>query len=201
MTDDKHPRFEEFSKLPESLIPTALQVARFAQHYIEFGSSVFFKWSEFKEAVNNYPGDDLEYDGFSNNRINQQGQTVEALVDKIVDYTRVVLNVNLTATDIAELTRIILNMLTNLEGAQKNNLAHFNNTGTDPHWLYKILFAFPNPDLPDYFYSLVMTIKLQKAVGDEAWWFRLAKETKGDISADIDAMRLIVKKGFRDPQN
>ncbi|KAF9257992.1 delta-endotoxin CytB, partial [Marasmius fiardii PR-910] len=145
-------------------------------------------------------GDDLRADGFSNTRIYQDGQTIEAFVKKIVDFLGVALAVNLTPEDIARLVEHIERILTNLEVAKENNWAHFNNTGASPSWMYQIRFAFPYPDLPDYFYSLVTTIKFQaNSVRDETWWFQLTKETKGNVSADVDAMRLMVKKGFMDP--
>ncbi|KAF9256868.1 delta-endotoxin CytB [Marasmius fiardii PR-910] len=192
--------FDEFSKLPGHLVPTSLQVAKFASHYLDLNPPKSFQWPKFQEAVASYRGDDLALIKYDNNTIYQQERTVEIMVDKIVDFLKLALGVVLSAADIAALTQTILTTFTNLKVAESKNFADFTKTATNSSWQYRIQFAFPNPDLPDYFYSLVTTIKLQAAVHEETWWFGLKKETSSNFSAEIDSMRLAVQKGFKDPR-
>ncbi|KAF9256852.1 delta-endotoxin CytB [Marasmius fiardii PR-910] len=192
--------FDEFSKLPGPLVPTSLQVAKFASHYLDLNPPKSFKWPEFQQAVASYTGDDLALIKYDNNTIYQQERTVEIMVDKIVDFLKLALGVVLSAADIAALTQTILTTFTNLKVAESKNFADFTKTATNSSWQYRIQFAFPNPDLPDYFYSLVTTIKLQAEVHEETWWFQLVKETSSNFSAEIDSMRLAVQKGFKDPK-
>ena len=62
-----------------------------------------------------------------------------------------------------------------------------------------MLFSVPNPDLPDWFYTLVTTIKLEADIQNESSWWGLVSSSSQNFSADISAMELIVQKGFRNP--
>ncbi|KAF9258012.1 delta-endotoxin CytB [Marasmius fiardii PR-910] len=186
MADTKHLYSGDFPKLPISLLETAMQVGSFMNQFDGPVDPWYFEWVEFKEAVNSYRGDDLKYDGFSNGRFNQDGGTIKAMVAKIADFIRVALAFHLPGEDFYDLVESI-EEFTNSKVAQENNWADFKNTGTHPHLVYRgASFEFSNPDWPDYFYSLVMTVRLSEPVGD--------------ISAEVDAMRLLVKKGFKAPK-
>ncbi|KAF9258010.1 delta-endotoxin CytB [Marasmius fiardii PR-910] len=200
MTDDKL-YFDRFSKRLGDLDPTFLQVAKFASHSVDLNEPKAFNWPKFQRSVSQYQGDDLLLEKFNNLDLSPQEQTVEDLITKIVDFLLSAFGVLLMPVEIDALTQTIETTFTNLKDAKKNNWADFKQTGSNSSWEYRIHFAFPNPNLPDYFYTLVTTIKLGADVTDEDWWFKLTTETKGNFSVDSDAMRLIVKKGFKDPQN
>ncbi|KAF9256862.1 delta-endotoxin CytB, partial [Marasmius fiardii PR-910] len=115
--------FDEFSKLPGPLVPTSLQVAKFASHYLDLNPPKSFKWPEFQQAVASYQGDDLALIKYDNNTIYQQERTVQIMVDKIVDFLKLALGVVLSAADIAALTQTILTTFTNLKVAESKNFA------------------------------------------------------------------------------
>ncbi|KAK7032131.1 hypothetical protein VNI00_013305 [Paramarasmius palmivorus] len=206
--------FDQFSKLPPNLVITAIEVTKFAAHYVNLEDPKSFKWQEFLDGINSYPGklivpnslqikcDDLAMDKFQNNTINQQTATVQTMVDKIVDFLRVVLSVALSGADIAALAKNIETTFTDLRTAKENGWADFSKSSSSNNssWQYRVQFAFPNPDLPDYFYSLVTTIKLEADIKEESSWWGLESSTQKNFSAVIDAMQLIVSQGFKDPR-
>ncbi|KAJ3845858.1 delta-endotoxin CytB [Lentinula lateritia] len=187
---------------------TAMQVMQFSGHFVDLKQPKTFHWDQFLNGINNYKGmsidcvtfsrlrlsllvlgDDLMFDKYQNNRINQQSATVSTMVDKIVDFLCVVLSVALTEKDISALSKNFETTFTNLENARDNGWADFS----------MMLFAFPNPDLPDFFYSLVTTIKLEADIKEEKSWWGLVHSDRRNFAATIDAMELIVLRGFKNP--
>ncbi|KZT27157.1 volvatoxin A2 precursor [Neolentinus lepideus HHB14362 ss-1] len=205
MSDDLS-YFNEFSKLPENLVPTSLQVLKFSGHYVKLENNSekkWFDWKGFQEAINSYKGDDLTFDKFKSNKINQSEATVSTMVDKIVAFLRDALSVALSAKDVIALRANIESTFTNLEEAKERGWADFSSSssGHNSSWEYRVLFAFPNEDLPNFFYSLVTTIILEADIKEESSWWGLVSSSKKNFSSQIDAMELVVMKGFRDPTN
>ncbi|KAJ3814067.1 delta-endotoxin CytB [Lentinula aff. lateritia] len=219
MSDDPT-TFNQFSKLPQNLVMTAMQVMQFSGHFVDLKQPKTFRWDQFLNGINNYKGmsidcvtfsrlrlsllvlgDDLTFDKYQNNRINQQSATVSTMVDKIVDFLCVVLSVALTEKDISALSKNIETTFTNLENARDNGWADFSmsSSSSNSSWEYQVLFAFPNPDLPDFFYSLVTTIKLEADIKEEKSWWGLVHSDRRNFAATIDAMELVVLRGFKNP--
>ncbi|KAJ4491184.1 volvatoxin A2 precursor [Lentinula edodes] len=193
--------FNQFSKLPNNLVMTSIQVMQFSGHFVDLKEPKQFHWDEFLASINSYKGDDLTFDKYQNNTINQQTATVSVMVGKIVDFLSVVLSVALSEKDIDALTKNIQTTFTNLKEAKDHGWADFSTSSTSSNssWEYRVLFAFPNPDLPDFFYSLVTTIKLEADINEETSWWGLENNTEKNFSATIDGMELVVMQGFKDP--
>jgi hypothetical protein len=196
--------FDNFSKLPPHLVPTSMQVTQFASNFVktEQDGRKSFSWPDFQQAVSEYPGDDLAIDKFQNNGLHPGEKTVSTVVDQIVDFLRVAVGVFLSAADIEALKGTIEIAFTNLREMSSRGFVDFkqSNGGPNSSLEYRIQIAFPNPDLPDYFYSLVTTIKLEANISDESEWWELSRDSSKNFSATIGAMRLIVTKGFRNPK-
>ncbi|EPQ55391.1 delta-endotoxin CytB [Gloeophyllum trabeum ATCC 11539] len=186
--------FNEFSKLPSALVTTT--------DALENGDEQkWFDWDGFHTAINGYKGDDLTFDKFKSNKINQSTATVSTMVDKIVTFMRDALSVVLLDKDVTALKANIEATFTNLKEAKDKGWADFSKSSSaeNSSWEYRVLFAFPNPDLEDFFYSLVTTIKLEADITEESSWWGLTSSTSRNFSSAIDAMELVVMKGFRDP--
>nr|VEU13569.1 delta-endotoxin CytB [Schizophyllum commune] len=157
-----------------------------------------FDWGGFKNAVNGYKGDDLTFDKFKENTIARSDATVKVMVDKIVKFLLEALSV---VIDAGELAATIEATFTNLKSAKSNGWADFSKSSASSNssWEYRILFAVPNAELEDFFYSLVTTIKLEADITEESSWWGLVSSSSKNFSATIDAMELVVQKGFRNP--
>lgn len=200
MSDDDPIYFDQFSRLPGNLLSTAIQVMKFASNFLNVATTVF-DWQGFLDAINAYRGSDLALSKYQNNSIHQQTATVEVMVNKIVDFLRSALSVVLTSTEIEALRANVEATFTNLETATDEGWASFsyNNIAQNSSYEYRVLFAFPNADLPDWFYSLVTTIKLTADIREQSSWWGLVSSSSKNFSAEITAMELIVQQGFVNP--
>ncbi|KAI0827133.1 delta-endotoxin CytB [Trametes gibbosa] len=191
--------FQPFSKLPAPLVPTSLQVMKYTGNFVKVtNDKKAFDWAAFKNSVNAYKGDDLTFDKFKESTIARSDATVKVMVDKIVKFLLEALAV---VIDAGELAATIEATFTNLKSAKSNGWADFNKSSTSSNssWEYRIMFAVPNPDLADFFYSLVTTIKLEANIQEESSWWGLVSSSSKNFSAIIDAMELVVTKGFKNP--
>ncbi|KAI4527791.1 delta-endotoxin CytB [Schizophyllum commune] len=198
-TDEDSKYFQPFSKLPSPLVPTSLQVMKFSGNFVKVSNDKkAFDWGGFKNAVNGYKGDDLTFDKFKENTIARSDATVKVMVDKIVKFLLEALSV---VIDAGELAATIEATFTNLKSAKSNGWADFSKSSASSNssWEYRILFAVPNAELEDFFYSLVTTIKLEADITEESSWWGLVSSSSKNFSATIDAMELVVQKGFRNP--
>ncbi|KAH0591781.1 hypothetical protein MHUMG1_10480 [Metarhizium humberi] len=198
-------KFDAFSKLPRDLVNTSKQVMKFAGAYVRVdaeGKIRSFDWKSFKTAVDNYEGDDLTFDKFKTITISRSENTVTTMVDKIVTFLAEALSFEMDEHSIKELATTIETTYTNLKEKSSKGFLDFSKSDErhNSSWEYRIQFAFPNPDLPDNFYSLVTTILLEADVVNlEEWWGLVASSSK-TFSATIDAMELVVEKGFMKPK-
>lgn len=173
---------------------------KYAGAYLKFEQDkVWFDWGSFTTSVNNYKGEDLTFDKYKNTTIASSESTVSTMVERIVKFLVEALSVVLDQKDITSLRTTIETTFTNLKEKSSNGFLDFNksNDGHNSSWEYRVQFAFPNLDLPDYFYSLVTTIKLEADVSEESEWWGLVASSSKNFSAVIDAMELVVKKGFK----
>ncbi|KAJ8077080.1 hypothetical protein PM082_001503 [Marasmius tenuissimus] len=194
--------FDSQFQLPDQLISIAREVTSFAGHFVESREPKAFKWTEFKNSVDEYPGDDLTFNKFKSSSIDRQEATVSDMAQKIVDALRLTISPNLTGENIVALYKSLEKTSTSLDVAKTSGWADFSksSSGSESSWQYRVQFAFPNPDLPSYIYSLVTTIKLEADIKDEASWRGLQSDTKKNFSAEIEAIEFLVMKGFESPQ-
>ena len=159
-----------------------------------------FDWPGFKSAIDSYKGDDLSFDKFKVTTIARSEATVSIMVNKIAQFLLDALSVVIDKT---ELSATIEATFTNLKSASFNGWANFSksNNSQNSSWEYRVLFSVPNPDLPNWFYSLVTTIKLEADIQEEESWWGLVSSSSHNFSADISAMELIVQEGFHNPDN
>lgn len=210
--------FDQFSKLPPNLLPTAIQVVRFSSNFLDV-DTFEFKWQDSVDAINAYKGgsdaqpfpllitdiylptgDDLAYSKYKDFKIYQQTATVDVMVNKIVEFLRITLSVVLSPGDIDALRANIEATFTNLKQASDSGWASFSGScNGSTSYEYRVLFAFPNPDLPDWFYGLVTTIKLTANIMAPSSWWDLVSSSSHNFAADIGAMELVVQQGFRNP--
>ncbi|KAM3457072.1 hypothetical protein MY5147_008952 [Beauveria neobassiana] len=202
MANQKSTKFDNFSKLPSGLVHTSLEVTKYAGDYLKLEKDKsWYDWKSFKQSLDQYKGDDLTFDKYKEVTIDQHERTVQIMVDQIVKYLVDVLSIALGAAEIKALTATIQATFTTLKEKSSHGWLNFNKSsnGTNSSWEYRIQFAFPNPDIPDYFYALITTIKLEADITDESEWWGLVASSSKNFSAEIKAMELIVKEGFKDP--
>ncbi len=193
--------FDQFSKLPETLEPTLTEVIKFVSHSVKSNDPTDtkrFNWKDFKAALDHYPGADLTFDMFKTTVVSQTDPTaVSMVVKKIAQFLFDALQAEV---DLHELETTIEATFTHLREKKDKGVADFSKGSSEGNssWEYRAVFAIPLANLSNYFYGLVMTIKLEGDVADEESW-DLRGSTPKNFSATIDLMRLVVTAGFRDP--
>lgn len=155
------PVFDGFSKLSSSLATTGSEVTKFSEAFVKPTSSnqvASLDWTGFKSAIDNYKGDNLAFDKFKVATITRNEITVKIMVDKVIGFIQQALSVTIAVT---ELTTTIEATFTDLKSAKAKGWADFSQSSTsgNSYWEYRAHFALPNPDLAEWFYSLVATIK------------------------------------------
>ncbi|PBK98724.1 volvatoxin A2 precursor [Armillaria gallica] len=182
--------FDQFSKLPETLEPTLTEVIKFVGHSNDPTDTKRFNWKDFKAALDHYPGADLTFDMFKTTVVSQTDPTAVSMVVKKIAH----------GGDLHELETTIEATFTHLKEKKEKGVADFSKGSSEENssWEYRAVFAIPLADLSNYFYGLVMTIKLEGDVEDEESW-DLRGSTPRNFSATIDLMRLVVTAGLRDP--
>jgi len=202
MSDGKSTEFDVFSKLPAHLVTTNLQVMKFARKYIklEGDDKRWFDWPSFRSAVDGYNGDDLKLDNIKTTTIAQSESTVKTMVDKIVEYLVGVLMVVVDGSAIQSLTAAIEATFANLKKNSSSGFLDFDTSsnGQNSSWEYRTFIVLPDPKFLDTFYSSVTTIRLVANVTTKVEWWGLVKHTS-NFSAIINAMQLVVKEGFTNP--
>lgn len=110
-----------------------------------------------------------------------------------------VLSVSMEEGTVRALISTIEPAFINLKEKSWNGFLDLNNSndGHNSSWEYRIQLAFPIPDKPDCFYSLVTTINLGVDTSNESEWRGLVPSSSKIFSATIDVMELIVMKSFQ----
>jgi hypothetical protein len=124
------------------------------------------------------------------------------MAEKMVKFLVEALGVVMDESAVKALTSTIEATFTDLKEKSLNGSLYFSKS-SDGHNLsceYRIRFAFPNPDLPDYFHSLVTTMKLEADMSSESDWWGLVGSSSKSFSSTIDAMKLVVVRGFKCPK-
>ncbi|KAF6817203.1 hypothetical protein CPLU01_13650 [Colletotrichum plurivorum] len=147
-------KLDAFSKLPHALVPASIEVAKYARAYVNSRPT--------KTSSKAHAGDDLVFNKFKSTTIAPSESTVQIMAERIVKFLFDVLSVSMQEGDIRALISTIEATFINLKEKSSNGFLDFNNSndGHNSSWEYRIQPAFPIPDKPEYFYSLVTTIKL-----------------------------------------
>nr|QJI08303.1 delta-endotoxin [Beauveria bassiana] len=202
MANQSSTKFDIFSKLPTWLLHTSSQVMAYAGDYLKLDlEGKWYDWTSFKQSLDQNASGDITFDKYKEVTIDQHERTVKIMVDQIVSFLVDVLSVTPSRHELKALNKTIQATFTTLKEKSSHGWLNFNKS-TDHHnssWEYRIQFAFPNPDIPDYFYALITTIKLEADITDESEWWGLVFFTKKSFSAKIHSIELVVKEGFKDP--
>ncbi|PIL27370.1 transporter [Ganoderma sinense ZZ0214-1] len=190
--------FDEFSKLPAPLIPAAAKIMKLSNAYVVFNESqkvTSFNWGGFKDAVVAHPGTDLAFDKLQSTSITNQTASVDDMAGKIAQFLVDTFALKSNNTD--GLKAQINSAFNNLNKKESSGwFSSYKNEGHGSSWEYRIVFALPNPDHADWFYSVVSTIKLTADILETQGWFGLTSESKHNFTADITAMELVVNKSY-----
>ncbi|PIL27518.1 transporter [Ganoderma sinense ZZ0214-1] len=190
--------FDEFSKLPAPLIPAAAKIMKLSNRFVVFDDAqkvTSFNWGGFKDAVVAHPGTNLAFDKLQATSITNQTASVDDMASKIAQF--LVDTFALKANNTDGLRAQINSAFNNLEKKENSGwFSSYHNEGHGSSWEYRIVFALPNPDHADWFYSVVSTIKLTADILETRGWFGLTSESKHNFTADITAMELVVNKSY-----
>ncbi|EJP62706.1 volvatoxin A2 precursor [Beauveria bassiana ARSEF 2860] len=202
MSDPATIKFDSFSKLPTWLLPTSSQVMAYAGNYDKSDlEGIRFDWNSFKQSIGQNASGDIAFDKEKVVTIDRQDRTVQTMVDQIVSFLADALSYPMSQHDIKALNKTIQTTFYNLKNKSSYGFLNFSST-TDHHnssWTYNINFAFPNPDIPNYFNSLISTVILEADITDVSEWWGLEFNTTKSFSAKIHSIELVVKKGFANP--
>ncbi|KAL0060784.1 hypothetical protein AAF712_012427 [Marasmius tenuissimus] len=190
--------FDDLSKVRPDLVPTALQLSRFAGHYLRLGNPNWFDWESFLQAVLRYNGNDLLLLRPNQARGMDIGQIVpfdegEGELIKgdsrepnhgLPVYRNVVIPLTQIVDWIAQFITTVVGMpinrneifakveygFTNLQWASQRGFASFRSTstGTNSSWEYRITFEAPLSG--DRFLSFVSTLELAADIRTESSW-------------------------------
>lgn len=138
-------------------------MVKFVSEHIKYDSDddvTVPNWQDFLTAVTNYNSDDLSFDQFRDETINQSNSTVEEIVARIVAFLLDVIGPKLDNAGTTGLTTTIENALRDLQLSKDNGWANFNQQSSGKSsWEYRLLFSITDPELPGSFYALATTIR------------------------------------------
>ncbi|SJL16098.1 uncharacterized protein ARMOST_19616 [Armillaria ostoyae] len=191
---------DQFSKLPESLVPASVKFMKFPGRYVKFDDTTgkkHFDWKEFKAAIDRYPALDLANFLFRSTVISQTDVTVSVMAKKIAAFLDDTLRVGV---DLHELETTIEATFTHLKEKKEKGVVDFypsTEEGTRrSSWECRLWFALPNEYLRNYFSCMVTTIKLEANIEDEESWV-LHGSTTNNFSATVDSLKVYVSKDFK----
>ncbi|KAK1218416.1 hypothetical protein PQX77_018880 [Marasmius sp. AFHP31] len=210
--------FDDLSKVRPDLVPTAMQLSRFAAHHLRLGNPNWFDWESFLQAVLRYNGSDLLL--LRPNQARGQGELIKGdsgepthglpvyrgnvaipltqIVDWIAQFITTVVGMPINRNEI--FTKVEYGF-TNLQWASSRGFASFrtSSVGTNSSWEYRITFEAPLPGGGDRFLSFVSTLELAADIRTESSWWGLVSTTRARFTARITGLKFQVTKGFRDP--
>ncbi|PBK70693.1 delta-endotoxin CytB [Armillaria solidipes] len=192
--------FDQFSKLPESLVPASVKFLKFPGRYMKFDDMTgkkHFDWKDFRAAIDRYPALDLANFLFRSIVISKTDATVSMMAKTIATFLDDALRVGV---DLHELETTIEATFTYLKEKKEKGVADFypsTEEGTQrSSWECRLWFALPNVYLRNYFSCMVTTIKLEANIEDEESWVLQGSTTKS-FSATVDSLRVYVSKDFK----
>ncbi|KAF8650645.1 hypothetical protein AX16_005143 [Volvariella volvacea WC 439] len=196
--NDVKPAFKVVGELSEALAPTGNQVVELAAGFTRIGSTNIraFDWPNFKHFIDNYKGDDLTFDQYSDFRTGQGDLRVFDIVTGITNFY----SSSGISLDEAELVIIVTKVFIELKKAKRNGWADFK-SAEKSGWQYRIAFMLPFGSSTGLFKTILTTIKFDAEVVDDADWYNLTEDSilKG-FTGVVELMGLVVIKGFENPQ-
>ncbi|EUC60556.1 hypothetical protein RSOL_352250 [Rhizoctonia solani AG-3 Rhs1AP] len=194
MSDDK-PVFDEYGTLPGNLQTPAKLVMKYTGWFLDVKTQVF-NWAAYKDAIDNRPDVDLVIEQYDSNKIVQQDNTVDIMVNKIGD---LIAKVAGGVFDKGAMTERVKNAFTSLETQENNGFASWSSesSGNNTAFTYRILFAVPNAHVPTDFYACVSTVKLVADIYEKKTWWGLQKTSRHNFSAQVDTMKLACSQNFQ----
>ncbi|KAF9258011.1 delta-endotoxin CytB [Marasmius fiardii PR-910] len=218
--------FDSLSKLEPGLVPTALQVSKFASHYLHIETNPrWFDWDSFIQAISRYAGDDLVLVAIEDRQPMSSDSSsgrylfkiasndpsalprapplgIPIPVTEIVDWIAyIITSVVGMPFDRPPVHAIVENAFTNLKWATESGFAdfHSSSTGTNSSYEYRVQFAAPIGGSSDLFLSFVSTLALEADIKTESSWWGLTSSTEAKFVARIVGIKVRVTKGFMDP--
>lgn len=190
-------RFQPFTTLPAEFIPASLQLMKFSEKFVKLdGDKQLLDWRGFKEAVDDYKGNDLSVDIYDTSNINQHTQAAHEMVDKIA---RLIHEKFSASVDLPTLTENVLRTFTNLKVYSENNtFTSFSESHSSGEYRI-ILFGVPDESTHSQFQTLVVTVTITVDIKEESSWFGISETTTKNFGAQIDVARLNVAKSFKSP--
>ena len=183
------PSFHSWGRLPANLRRAAMETHSFVMGFCSgpktreietWGSKIgvtnpntvrdelAFSWDTFLQALNDYDGDGMFCEGMASTTIYRNDATVAEMSHKIIDYLRNKYSVTLDSEEKSKLDTDIATTFTDLKtstnikgwatGVWQYNRSHNHSMEV------RILFSVINPDLPDWMYGLVTTIRQVQCV-------------------------------------
>ncbi|KAF9258003.1 delta-endotoxin CytB, partial [Marasmius fiardii PR-910] len=191
--------FDSLSKIDPSLVPTALQISKFAGHYLHIEiDRRWYDWDSFLQAILRYGGDDLVIVPIED----PPPTNIPIPVTEIVDWIAyIITSVVGMPFDRPPVHAIVENAFTNLKWATESGFADFisSSTGTNSSYEYRVQFAAPIGGSSNLFLSFVSTLALEADIKTESSWWGLTSSTKARFVARIVGIKVRVTKGFMDP--
>ncbi|KAF8641980.1 hypothetical protein AX16_009760 [Volvariella volvacea WC 439] len=132
-------------------------------------------------------------------RFTQHTQSVSTLCNNVSSWLGSNFNVSI---DTRQLYAIIENVFTNLkEVSNSSGFLDFDSERelANSAWEYRVLFALSDPNNPDRFQVLVVTITVWANIVEKTSWWGLSSSTEKNFGADVIGVVLGVEKGFRNP--
>ncbi|VTO94300.1 unnamed protein product [Fusarium graminearum] len=198
--------FDNFVQLPPSLSVAASRVVKYAGTAIKVETNEGtnqethrFDLQSFMNSVNNRQTDDLILETFKEHTISHRETTLSTIVESIVKFMADAFYISPYEKATATLQRTIEETFANLEENSSSEFLDFNKSfdGQVSSWEYRLHFAFPNPEMPNCFCSLITTIKLEANISDKSVWWGLVGSSSRVFSATISGVKLQVEEGFR----
>ncbi|PBK79328.1 delta-endotoxin CytB [Armillaria gallica] len=163
--------FDQFSKLPESLVSASVKFMKFPGHYMKFDDTTcrkHFNWKDFRATISNYQALDLADFLLRSTVISQADTMVSMMAKSIATFLDDALR---AGVDLHELETTIEAMFAHLKDKKAKGVANFYQSTEEgtwrSSWECRLCFALPNEYLHNYFCRMVTTIKLEANIEDE----------------------------------
>ncbi|KAF9466915.1 volvatoxin A1 precursor [Collybia nuda] len=184
----ENPLFDAIYVNPSNdIIPPSLQIATFLNKHADSEDGLF-DLEGFKKAVDEYPGDDLVYDKFSDGDFDESKQPFKEVVEKIIAITG----------DGEELGKNIMATFTALENYSRAGYLQFDQLADERStWEYRVVLFVPMDKLSMYFNATVITVRIAANFEEESSWWNLTESTSKKFSAKVKALKLVVGAGFQ----
>lgn len=192
--------FQSANLLPAHFKPASREVSKLSSQFVLIENDKReFHWRLFSNTINQYQASELTQSKFKSAKIKRGDATVEVMSSRVIDFFTSVLSVRVDDEMEKNIYGTIRETFSDLQGQRTKNFASFSNSsvGNNVSWEYRLLYAVAMSDCDDYFYAIVMTVRVEANVEDRESWWGLVHSSSKDFSATIDTMELEVAKNFK----